>query len=130
MSDEKTWLTLVSNDEEVIKNRQGQTMPPSPILQDFVNNSGVDTQKYPFRKGHFVSFGKETGVFRPNNRWLMKKKQGDVRASKIRVNNISCHSLVYLVLRQNEGDSHENKVFTKNILYFPQLLLSYFILYM
>ena len=29
-----------------------------------------------------------------------------------------------------QRDSHENKVLTKNILYFPQLILSYFILYM
>ena len=63
MSDEKTWLTLVSNDEEVIKNRQGQTMPPSPILQDFVNNTGIDTQKYPFRKAILSLLGKKRECF-------------------------------------------------------------------
>ena len=59
MSDEKTWLTLVSNDEEVIKNRQGQTMPPAPILQDFVNNTGIDTQNTLFEKAILSLLGKK-----------------------------------------------------------------------
>lgn len=59
MSDEKTWLTLVSNDEEVIKNRQGQTMRPAPILQDFVNNTGIDTQNTLFEKAILSLLGKK-----------------------------------------------------------------------